>query len=263
MSMRNQLLIIDPQNDVVDPHGSLCVPGADADMNRLASFIDHHRDELDAIHVTLDSHQRLDIAHPLWWRDADGRAPEPFSSFDAAAVRSGAWVTRDPTALDRSISYLEALEASQRYPHVIWPEHCLVGTTGHAVWPVLFEALARWEAHHLRRVHYVWKGKNPWTEHFSAIRAEVVDPADPHTQIDRAWIAELSRSECLWVAGEALSHCVANTVRDLVEVWGGDASRIRLLTDCASNVTGFEDHGARFVRELVARGLHPQLSTDA
>ena len=72
-----QLLVIDPQNDFCDlpatycPAGnapSLPVAGAHADMQRLAAFIRTQGHQLDAITVTLDSHQRFDIANPdFWW----------------------------------------------------------------------------------------------------------------------------------------------------------------------------------------------------
>ena len=72
-----QLLVIDPQNDFCDlpashrPAGnapSLPVAGAHADMERLADFIRAQGGQIDAITVTLDSHQRFDIANPdFWW----------------------------------------------------------------------------------------------------------------------------------------------------------------------------------------------------
>jgi nicotinamidase-related amidase len=64
-----QLLIIDPQNDFMDIEGAaLPVQGANADMNRLAAFIDGARDRLDGICVTLDSHHRIGIERPAQWR---------------------------------------------------------------------------------------------------------------------------------------------------------------------------------------------------
>ena len=35
------------------------------------------------------------------------------------------------------------------------------------------------------QVHKLSKGENPWTEHYSAVLAEVPDPADEHTQLNR------------------------------------------------------------------------------
>ena len=64
-----QLLLIDPQNDFCDiPGAALPVVGANEDMNRLAAFIDRVGGSLSAIHVTLDAHHPVDIAHPSWWQ---------------------------------------------------------------------------------------------------------------------------------------------------------------------------------------------------
>ena len=143
--MTIELLVIDPQVDFVDPAGALSVPGADSDMNRLAHFVHRHSEQLDAIHITLDTHQRMDISHPMWWLDEQGVPPEPFTSFTAAQVKEGKWRTRHPEAAARSLAYLEALEAGGRYPHLVWPEHCLLGGPGHAIWSPLREAVHAWE----------------------------------------------------------------------------------------------------------------------
>jgi nicotinamidase-related amidase len=44
------------------------------------------------------------------------------------------------------------------------------------------------------------------------------------------------------IAGEASSHCVANTAADVIEAFGDPAyaSKITLITDCMSAVTGFD-----------------------
>ena len=49
------LLLIDPQIDFHEG-GSLAVPGATADSERIAKMITEHGDEIDEIYVTLDSH---------------------------------------------------------------------------------------------------------------------------------------------------------------------------------------------------------------
>lgn len=260
--MKTRLLVIDPQNDFCDPKsGALYVPGADADMDRLAGWIDRHGDALDAIHVTLDSHHPVDIAHPGFWRDAKGTPPTPFTTITAAAVRAGEWRTADPAGAERALGYLDALEAGGRYPHTIWPPHCLIGSPGHNVWPALFAALRRWEEARGRVVDYVLKGQNIWTEHFSAVTAEVPDPEDAATAQNRALVAALAQADRVVVAGEAGSHCVAHTVRDLADALEAvvpdarPAARLCLLTDAVSPVTGFEAHQAKFIAELGARGM--------
>ena len=83
---RIHLVVIDPQNDFCDPQGALYVPGAAEDVERLARLVDRLRDRIDDIHITLDSHRRVDISHPMWWSDARGRAPDPFTRITAASV---------------------------------------------------------------------------------------------------------------------------------------------------------------------------------
>ncbi len=65
-----RLLIIDPQNDFCDKRGSLFVPGADKDMVHLARMIKRLKDKISDIHVTLDTHHYVDIAHPGFWVDS-------------------------------------------------------------------------------------------------------------------------------------------------------------------------------------------------
>ncbi|KAG1706052.1 hypothetical protein DVH05_002614 [Phytophthora capsici] len=51
----------------------------------------------------------------------------------------------------------------------------------------------------------------------------------------------LQRSKRLVIVGEALSHCVNFTVRDLVDNWPEDRlSDLIILTDCSSPVAGYE-----------------------
>lgn len=49
------LLIVDPQLDFHEG-GSLAVPGANADAERIAELISEKQDQIDEIFVTLDSH---------------------------------------------------------------------------------------------------------------------------------------------------------------------------------------------------------------
>ncbi len=282
--MKNvHLLLIDPQNDFcdipasalpVDPNSigatpqpivrpALPVPGAHADMERLANFIDRAGGAMREIHVTLDTHNPIDIAHPAWWQDNQGNAPAPFTVIRAAEVRDGMWRARDPNQQAHSVNYVNALEAHNKYLLVIWPEHVLLGSWGHNVHAAVKDALDRWARRAMKLVNFVIKGTNPTTEHYSAIRAEVPDPNDPSTELNERLIASLRQADDIIIAGEALSHCVANTVRDLADAVGPDGTKkLILLTDCASSVGGFEQLGRDFVAEMTARGMRTSLSTD-
>lgn len=267
--LKIHLLIIDPQVDFSDPKGSLYVPGAEKDMGRIATMIRRLKGRLDDIHVTLDSHRRVDIAHPLWWKDSAGRHPAPFTIITADDVRQGRWATHLPSYRTRSLAYLEALEAGGRYPHVIWPEHCLIGTPGHNVHPALMPALHEWEGD-FALVDYVTKGSNPWTEHFSGVQAEVPDPADPDTQLNARLIQTLEAADLVLICGEASTHCVANTVQDIAKAFSDPKyiKKLVWLEDGCSPVpdppgtTLFTDLLAKIKADLIAKGMQVGKTTD-
>jgi nicotinamidase/pyrazinamidase len=261
--MQVELLIIDPQVDFCDPHGALSVPGADADITRLARMVRRLSPKLDDIHVTLDSHHFVDIAHPIFWKDSAGNHPEPFTILSAPDVEVGRWTTTQPSMYRRALTYVQTLAKNGRYPLCIWPPHCLIGSPGHAVMPDLFAALLEWEQR-FAVVDYVTKGSNIWTEHYSAVQADVPDPSDPSTQINTGLIQTLLKADLIAVAGEASSHCVYNTVRDIADNFGDDrfVSKIVLLTDATSPVPGFEAFQDDFRREMTGRGMKLSTTTD-
>lgn len=271
--MKNvHLLIIDPQNDFCDlpasdcPAGespSLPVAGAHADMQRIATLIDTCGAAISEISVTLDSHQHLDIAHPTFWQQGAGSAVNPFTQITAADVRNGTYRPRQDDALPRTLAYLDALEATGRYVHMVWPVHCEIGTWGHNVHSGVRAAYNRWEESLLAIVNKVVKGTNPWTEHYSAIKAEVPDPEDEDTQLNAALIAQLQAADMVLITGEAGSHCVKATTEHIAEQFAAtDLNRLVILQDCMSPVTGFEAQYQGFLKDMQARGVRIATSVE-
>jgi nicotinamidase-related amidase len=234
------------------------VPGAHADMQRLATLLRDTGAAFDALTITLDAHHQLDIAHPAFWQQADGTQVLPFTTITAAQLLSGEFLPRDPLARPRCQSYLEALEASGRYQLMVWPVHCEIGSWGHAVHADLRAAYQDWERRQLKTVRKIFKGQNCWTEHYSALQAEVPLPDDPGTQLNAELLASLDQAAMLLVAGEASSHCVKATVEHLAAHLP-DLQRIVLLTDCMSPVAGFEHQQQQFFAAM--QGLGMRLST--
>ena len=62
------LLVIDQQVDF-HPGGSLAIPTANDDAERITTFINEHRCKLSQVVMTLDSHQRYHIAHGIFWEN--------------------------------------------------------------------------------------------------------------------------------------------------------------------------------------------------
>lgn len=256
---RAELLIIDPQNDFCNPKGSLFVPGADNDMNRLSEFVAKYGNKLYDIHVTMDSHHYIDIAHPVFWVDDHGKHPDPFTLITVKDVDNGVWRTTNPQFNQRARNYVHELDKNNRYMLCIWPPHCLIGSWGYSIYTSLYEKLLNWE-HGFAMVDYVTKGSNFWTEHYSAVQADVPDPADSGTMLNTRLIETLEEADIIFISGEALSHCVANTIRDIANNFGEDnIKKFVLLEDASSNVSGFESLGKDFVDEMVGRGM--QIST--
>jgi nicotinamidase-related amidase len=264
--MQIELLIIDPQNDFCNPQGALFVPGADDDMKRLTAMVTRLKDKLDDIHVTLDSHHFVDIAHPIFWMNSQGKNPDHFTIITADEVKNASWRTTNPQFQVRAIEYVEALEVNGRYPLCIWPPHCLIGSGGYIVVPELFNVLVEWERSNFALVNYVTKGSNFWTEHYSAVQADVPDPQDPSTNLNMGLIETLEKADIILLAGEARSHCLANTVRDIADNFGEESvKKMVLLQDATTDVadqpgsTMYADMGEKFVSDMMARGM--QVST--
>ena len=275
MSLPNHLLIIDAQNDFCDlPEAwwprhpidgqaiapALPVAGAHQDMLRLAELIDRAQGRIEAITTTLDSHHRLDIAHPGFWQRADGSTVAPFTPITGAAIDAGEFKTRLPEHQARARRYVSELEARGRYTLMVWPVHCEIGSWGHGLHAAVASAVGRWELARQRASQAVFKGDNPWTEHYSVLQAEVPDPADEGTALNLGLIRELDQADTIMVAGEASSHCVRASVEHLVEhLPSGRADKVVLLTDCMSPVTGFEAAASEFLASMQQRGV--QLAT--
>jgi len=261
--MKQHLLIIDPQFDFCDPGGALYVKGAQDDMKRLAEMVKRHSGDITAVHVTLDCHHFIDIAHPVFWKDKSVRQPEPFTIISRSDVEKGVWSATAPAMVQHTLEYVARLEENGRYQLCIWPPHCLIGSIGGTVVKPLHDALLGWEYTKGKPVDYVTKGINIKTEHYSALIAEVPEESDPMTQLNLHLIQILKDADRILIAGEALSHCIANTIRDIADYLGEtNVRKFVLLEDCSSNVAGFEHYGETFIKDMTARGMQMVRSVD-
>lgn len=255
---RMRLLIIDPQNDFLDIAGAaLPVPGAQADMLRLAGFVDQMAGYIDELVVTLDSHASVGIERTTFWLAGDGLPVAPFTQITAQQVQAGQYRPRDAARTQAVVDYLQALESGGERTLIVWPVHCVLGTWGHNIQPQLADSIARWEWAGGHNCERVLKGQNTMTEQYSAFRADVPRADDPRTQLNTALLERLGvGDELLVVAGEALSHCVAASGQDMLAQF--DNQRMHntvFLIDCMSPVTGFEAAGQAFLAQLRSSGV--------
>lgn len=247
------LLIVDPQNDFCTKKGSLYVDGADSDMRRLSSFIRKNKAKIDSILVTLDMHHQRSIFHPTYWlRKTDGLYPDVFSVISLDQVMSEEIAPINKSNSSWVLYYLQELQKLGK-SLVIWPEHCLIGTEGSLVEKHLMHELLQWELFRRKSVKFFMKGMDPQVERYSVVKNDIRVLGD--NNVDLSFLEEIRCSDKVWVAGEASSHCVAATVRDIEECFPGSAKKMDLLADATSPVKEFEILERDFMEEMLKKGM--------
>jgi len=231
------LVLIDMQVDFCHEQGSLFVPGAGGDLRRTIEFIYQYADRISQITCSLDSHLPHQIFHPAWWADEDGNHPAPFTLISFADIEAGKWQPLKKPQHSRN--YVKQLEQEAKKVLTIWPYHVMIGGVGNALDPELFSAVL-WHSF-ARDVAPTWlnKGSIPTTEHYSIVQPEVPEHDQPLGGKNRPFLDSLSQADVIVVAGEAESHCVLETLADIVEEFAhteGALQKIYFLSDCSSPV---------------------------
>jgi nicotinamidase-related amidase len=283
MIPKTTLLIIDAQNDF-HPGGSLGIPNADQDARRIAAVIQESLKEekinIDRIVATLDSHHRLHIAHKGFWISGKDSVtmPDPFTTITHQDLLDNKWKPRPDLQLPEKsvdlavlgtndvlddegnfdlpkycLEYTRRLEAEGEIQLTIWPEHCLIGTNGHNIVDCIGEAFDEWVTQTGKSIDYVHKGENNLTEMYSAMKAEV--PVTSETSLNRELLDSLMKSETIIICGQALSHCVNHTVRDLMNnLPKNNSPKFILLEDCCKPVPSCEGMADDFKNFFVEQG---------
>ena len=252
------LVIVDPQNDFCDPQGSLFLKGAEDDMLRLAEYIERDPCAISQIYLSLDSHDRVAVFHPLFWVDEAGNLPAPFTQISHEDFVSSKWKVSSEANHPYVSKTLALMDARGIGSVMIWPEHCVVSTWGHQIVAPLQKALAVWQDATNVAVRYVFKGENPYTDQYSIF--EGVDSSYMETAFNQTLFDRLSGFERITFAGEALTHCVMESVLSYTRRLGTFKQELHLLTNCTSPVGGFSASDA--LDTLSDAGVQMSVSTD-
>jgi len=253
--MKKTLLIIDPQVDFCMPGGALYVKNADVDMQKLSSFITENAEQIDSIIISLDMHNLEHIAHSIYWVNSKGEHPAPFTSITLDDVKTGVWKANNPKMQSHVLYYLEQLESNGNFTHTIWPNHCIAGTQGSNIFPPLLVALKGWMEVNKKTFTTYIKGMNPTSEQFGIFKQEV-KTGDDEGEFNHNLFYSLfgSKSEVL-VSGQAKSHCVATSLKQIAETHPDFVKQITLLSDTTSNVVGCENIADEIYKELRELGM--------
>ncbi len=257
--MTNAMLIVDMQNDFVCTNGTLSVPGAEEDAKRTSDFIKKNARNIYHISATLDSHHPIHIANAIFWKDANGNHPSPFTTITAQDIKDGKWQTAfNP---QWAVHYVEELEKKGKIL-TIWTDHCIIGSEGWALYKDIANALIDWEKETSRPYHLEFKGSNWYTEHYSIFKGEVEVPNCPETQLNQNLINILNKFDRIFLLGEASSVCVKNSLNDLNNYAPDLVSKLVILEDCMSPIGPWDINTDAVYQKAVSLGAKIMKSTD-
>lgn len=253
---RIDLFVIDGQNDFLasgnEPDswptpeggkrpGALCVVKADEEAKAVAEMIDRLADpaasrghRLNKIHASLDSHHHNDGSHHICWKNGQtGDQAPPFTivSHDdvlnqlwVPTFSQGFWQGKVVSSYQWALNYTEALAKEGRAPLCLWPVHCEIQTWGASVYKPLQDAYNRWCDTTGGWINWITKGQWPYTEHYSALRADVIDPTRPETQMNAGVVNDAMNADVIAWLGWAGSHCLPWTAKDAVDNFGAGSN---------------------------------------
>lgn len=258
------LLTIDAQYDFVNKNGSLSVPGAEDDCLRLSKLINRLGKKITTMFFSLDSHQYNQVFFPTYFLDRNNQHPKPFTPISYADLENGTFRAAKRTFQNWALEYTKELESKGRYSLFIWPFHTIIGTKGWSLDENIASSIKEWEIDNFRRVNFIVKGNSSYTENYSIFQAEVQRADDPTTQLNTRIIQAIEDHDTILLSGQALSHCVAWSCKDLVNNFSNSnyIKKIVFLSDTSSSVPGFEQQGEDFVKEMTALGMQTSTSTD-
>jgi nicotinamidase-related amidase len=232
------VVAIDFQGSFLE-NGELPVTGSFDDVRRFLEFSYRNVKKISRFAYSLDTHLPKQIFFPCWWKDKDGNEPAPFTEITAESISNGFWEPVYEAERERSIRYVENLKKSNK-SLIIWPYHCIQGTKGAA----LDEQVANMINFHAvaKKVDpiIVVKGLDPLTEMYGIFQAEDYE----RDTVNLDLLTEIAKYQKIIIAGEAASHCVMESVVQMVNHYANQreiTSKIYVLEDCMSSIGGFED----------------------
>ena len=287
------LLLIDDQITfcIPPPWGQLFVSGRSGrgsidDSIRTCEFIYKYQSIITKIIPTLDTHLAEQIFHGVAWVDEKGDTIDatyaPFISLED--VKSGKIRANPALAAELShgnyawlqeyfLHYVRTLETNGQYKLELWPYHGMLGSTGHALVPIIEEAVFFHNIARSSQTGWEIKGGNPLTENYSVLQPEVLMRHDniQVAQKNARLIKTILEYDMVIAQGQAGSHCFAWTMEHLrKEIKSRDpnlAKKVFVLRNCTSpvvipNVVDFTDAQESAFDRFASDGMNLVNSTD-
>lgn len=123
------LLLVDCQNDFVDPLGEIFIKGSDQLVIRLAKWLEYYSNNIMTVYCTADSHSTKHISfYNYWCKGPNGTVtPQPGNLISLSDVNNGVISTSNPKNLNWAKEYLSKIVGQSM---TLWPTHCINGSWG-------------------------------------------------------------------------------------------------------------------------------------
>lgn len=254
------LLCIDLQKDFMEG-GALAVKNSIKDVENITRFIYNNMENITRIICSMDTHYRRQIFHPCWWVNKKGKHPEPYTIITYDDILAGKWKTAYKDN-HKSSNYLKALKKSGQKQLCIWPYHCLRGTDGYTLENQFARIVRFHSAVKITEFRNNQKRAKPFTEMYG-----ILYPEYSEEELFNNRVAEIIEEyDEIYVVGEAASHCVAETLKQIVQYFSNKPDiikKITVLTDCTSPIEGFEEETKKTFEKLNKKyGMKFKKSTD-
>ena len=282
------LMLVDVQNTFCLPDFELYVAGRSGtgavdDNRRLCEFIYRNLGTITRITATMDTHQAMQIFHAIFLVDENGEHPAPYTLVSAEDIRTGKWKFNPALARHFGISeeegqerlqyYTNKLEEVEKYSLTIWPYHAMLGGIGHALVSAIEEAVFFHTIARYSGPEFEIKGTSPFTEYYSALGPEILEGPQGERIAEKSSkiLSRLRKSDAMVITGQAKSHCVAWTIKDLLEqiqqTDPAQVGKVYLLEDCSSPVVvpgaiDYTDQADLDFARFASAGMHVVRSTD-
>jgi nicotinamidase-related amidase len=264
------VILVDYQHDFVNPSGALYVPGSQEDIERFLIWFYKNADRITSIYASMDTHLPYHIFYDAWWKNPrTGEHPHPFTEITEEDVMKEIWVPSFQSELDWSLHYVRLLKQQAKKNLMIWPYHTLEGTLGHMLCAPISEAIAWHSAARNTQPEYIAKGRTRRTEYYGIFGAEIPDPDDPDSDLNIEVLEALMEHDKVYVAGEAKSHCVLESEKQLVHYFGNRqqlVNKVHFLIDCTTSIKtptfDFEEQTEKELAEMQKMGVKMVRSSD-
>jgi nicotinamidase-related amidase len=276
------LILIDVQNTFAIPNFELFVAGRSGsgavdDNRRLCEFIYKNMHLVNEISPTMDTHRTMQIFHSIFLVDEAGNHPTPYSIITVDDIEAGRWLVNpdlppslgiDPDSANAHLRYYgRTLAERGKFNLTIWPYHAMLGGIGHALVSSVEEAIFFHSIARNSQPDFQIKGDSPLTEHYSALRSEVMNDQFGMEIGSRneKFIEKIEKFDIVIITGQAKSHCVAFTLSDLLaDIQDIDetlARKVYLLEDCTSpvvieGVVDYTEQAEAAFQRFSSAGMH-------